>query len=187
MSLKIYPAHLRCDLLVKWDDHPRLTIDGEYFITGDGSLGPNLKDLEKKLNNTITRFYTQEEARQIMGESIKPDLVLPLTRQWFAKIWNGEKTTEYREVKPYWTRRIGAWVGDNAPRFILFQIGYAKDGPRLLVQTSGVDIGPCPYPGCRGDYYRIRFGIVQPYIVAEGMIYPLEEMPRMKEKKGGAA
>lgn len=54
MSLKIYPAHLRCDLLVKWDDHPRLTIDAEYFITGDGSLGPNLKDLEKKLNNTTT-------------------------------------------------------------------------------------------------------------------------------------
>ena len=187
MSLKIYPAHLRCDLLVKRDDHPRLTIDAEYFITGEGSLGPNLKDLEKKLNNTITRFYTQEEARQIMGESIKPDLVLPLTRKWFAKIWNGEKTTEYREVKPYWTRRIGVWVCDNAPRFILFQIGYAKDGPRLLVQTSGVDIGPCPYPGWRGDYYRIRFDVVQPYIVAEGMIYPLEEMPRMKEKKGGAA
>ena len=186
MSLKIYPAHLRCDLLVKWDDHPRLVIDAEYFITGDGSLGPNLNGLERKLNNTTTRFYTQEEARLIMGEAVKPDLVLPLTRQWFAKIWNGEKNTEYREVKPYWTRRIGAWVGDDTPRFILFQIGYAKDGPRLLVQTSGVDIGPCPYPGWRGDFYRIRFDIMQPYITADGTNYPLEEMPRMKEKKGGA-
>ena len=119
-----------------------------------------------------------------MGERIKPDLILPLTRQWFAKIWNGEKTTEYRELKPYWTRRIGAWVGDNTPRFILFQIGYAKDGPRLLVQTTSVDVGPCPYPGRRGDFYRIHFEILQPYMRADGVNFPMMEMPRMKEKGG---
>lgn len=120
-----------------------------------------------------------------MGEAIKPDLVLPLTQMWFAKIWNGEKRTEYRAVKPYWTRRIGAWVYDNAPRFIMFQIGYAKDGPRLLVQTTGVDVGSCPYPGWRGDYYRINFDIVQPYMKVDGVIFPMMEMPRMKENKGG--
>lgn len=119
-----------------------------------------------------------------MSEAIKPDLVLPLTRAWFAKIWNGEKRTEYRAVKPYWTKRIGAWVDDNAPRFILFQIGYAKDGPRLLVQTTGVDVGPCPYPGWRGDFYRIRFEILQPYMRADGVNFPMMEMPRMKEKGG---
>ena len=187
MSVQIHPARLRCDVRVKWDEYPRLVIDGEYIISGSCSFGKDIAQLEKKINTTITRFFTQKEARQIMGEVIKPDLVLPLKRLWFAKIWNGEKTTEYREVKPYWTRRIGAWVGDNAPRFILFQIGYAKDGPRLLVQTSGVDIGPCPYLEWGGDYYRIRFAVVQPYFVADGTIYPLEEMPRMKEKKGGAA
>ena len=119
-----------------------------------------------------------------MGEALKPDLVLPLKRQWFAKIWNGEKNVGYREVKPYWTRRIGAWVGDGKPHFILFQIGYAKAGASLLVQTAGVDIGPCPLPGWRGDYYRIKFDIVQPYLVADGINFPLEDMPRMKEKKG---
>lgn len=121
-----------------------------------------------------------------MSEAIKPDLVLPLTRAWFAKIWNGEKRTEYRAVKPYWTKRIGAWIDDNAPRFILFQIGYSKDGPRLLVQTTGVDVGPCPYPGWSGGYYRIRFEIVQPYMRADGVFYPMAEMPMMKDKKGGA-
>jgi hypothetical protein len=115
-----------------------------------------------------------------MSEAIKPDLVLPLTRAWFSKIWNGEKRTEYRAVKPYWTKRIGAWIDDNTPRFILFQIGYAKDGPRLLVQTTGVDIGPCPYPGWRGDFYRIRFGIVQPYMKVDGVFHPMTEMPKMK-------
>lgn len=120
-----------------------------------------------------------------MGEQIKPDLVLPLKRIWFAKIWNGEKKVEYREVKPYWARRIGKWVCDNTPRFILFKIGYTKDGLRLLVQTSGVDIGSCPYTGWNGDYYRIHFEIVQPYFSAGGTFYPLFEMPRMKEKNDG--
>ena len=121
-----------------------------------------------------------------MSEAIKPDLVLPLTRAWFVKIWNGEKRTEYRAVKPYWTKRIGAWIVGCRPHFILFQIGYAKDGPRLLVQTTGVDVGPCPYPGWCGYFYRIRFEIVQPYMRAGGVNIPMVEMPRMKEK-GGAA
>ena len=119
-----------------------------------------------------------------MSEPIKPDLILPLKRMWFAKIWNGEKQTEYREVKPYWTKRIGSWVGDNTPRFIVFQIGYQKDGLRLLVQTAGVDIGPCPYTGWEGDYYRIRFEVVQPFIRSFGTNIPVFEMPRMKEEGG---
>lgn len=121
-----------------------------------------------------------------MSEAIKPDLVLPLKRLWFAKIWNGEKRTEYRSVKPYWTQRIGKWIGDDTPHFILFQIGYAKDGPRLLVQTTGVDVGPCPYPGWSGDFYRLNFEIVQPYMRADGVNFPMMEMPRMKEKGGEA-
>lgn len=119
-----------------------------------------------------------------MGEPIKPDLVLPLKRKWFAKIWNGEKRTEYRAVKPYWTKRIGLWLFDDMPRFILFQIGYAKVGPRLLVQTTGVDVGKCSYPGWSGDYYRIHFDVVQPYMFCEGVYYPLADMPRMKEEGG---
>jgi hypothetical protein len=121
-----------------------------------------------------------------MSEAIKPDLVLPLKRLWFAKIWNGEKRTEYRAVKPYWTQRIGKWISDDTPRFIMFQIGYMKDGPRLLVQTGKIDVGPCPYPGWSGDFYRLNFEIVQPYMRADGVNFPMMEMPRMKEK-GGAS
>lgn len=121
-----------------------------------------------------------------MSEPIKPDLILPLKRMWFAKIWNGEKRTEYRAVKPYWTKRIGAWIDDNTPRFIMFQIGYAKDGLRLLVQTTGVDVGPCPYQGWRGDFYRLKFKIIQPYIKVGDEFIPMTEMPKMREIKGEA-
>lgn len=33
-------------------------------------------------------------------------LIFPLKKEWYEKIKSGEKTIEYREVKPYWTRRF---------------------------------------------------------------------------------
>ena len=33
-------------------------------------------------------------------------LTINLKKEWFEKIKSGEKTHEYREVKPYWTQRI---------------------------------------------------------------------------------
>jgi hypothetical protein len=30
----------------------------------------------------------------------------PLKKEWYEKIKSGEKTIEYREVKPYWTARL---------------------------------------------------------------------------------
>ena len=33
-------------------------------------------------------------------------LIFPLKKEWFEKIRRGEKTIEYREVKPYWTKRL---------------------------------------------------------------------------------
>lgn len=33
-------------------------------------------------------------------------LIFPLKKQWYEKIKSGEKTIEYREVKPYWTKRF---------------------------------------------------------------------------------
>ena len=33
-------------------------------------------------------------------------LTFNLKKEWYEKIRNGEKTIEYREVKPYWEKRI---------------------------------------------------------------------------------
>ena len=33
-------------------------------------------------------------------------LVFPLKKQWYEKIKSGQKTIEYREVKPYWEKRL---------------------------------------------------------------------------------
>lgn len=34
-------------------------------------------------------------------------LYLPLKAKWYNMIESGEKTEEYREIKPYWEKRIG--------------------------------------------------------------------------------
>ena len=38
-------------------------------------------------------------------------LTFPLKKEWYEKIKSGEKTIEYREVKPYWTKRFNAKNG----------------------------------------------------------------------------
>ena len=40
-------------------------------------------------------------------------LIFPLKKHWYEKIKSGEKTIEYREVKPYWTKRLNAKNGLN--------------------------------------------------------------------------
>ena len=40
-------------------------------------------------------------------------LIFTLKKQWYDKIRSGEKTIEYREVKPYWTKRIRNEIEKN--------------------------------------------------------------------------
>ena len=43
-------------------------------------------------------------------------LIFPLKKEWYEKIKSGEKTIEYREVKPYWSKRF--WhEGELTPNF----------------------------------------------------------------------
>ena len=57
-----------------------------------------------------------------MSEQIKPDLILNMKREWFAKIWNGEKTVEYRDFTEYNLKRtIGL-------KTIRFNRGYGHPG-----------------------------------------------------------
>ena len=48
---------------------------------------------------------------------------------------------EYREIKPYWTKRLFDDDG-NAKEFdvIVFKNGYSKDAPMMKVEFNGVRI-----------------------------------------------
>lgn len=83
-------------------------------------------------------------------------LTFNLKKEWFEKIKLGEKTHEYREVKPYWINRfknsfkitdrdIKAMLhsGKNqiilfAPHFVYFRFGYS--GEKLLADALSIRI-----------------------------------------------
>lgn len=82
-------------------------------------------------------------------------LNLTLTRFWFEMIANGLKTEEYREIKPYWIKRLCVRSGCNVEacdhvesacfvsRYdkIRFTNGYGKDRPTMLVELGGIRKG----------------------------------------------
>lgn len=60
-------------------------------------------------------------------------LTFNLKKEWFKKIKSGEKTHEYREVKPYWDKRLKVYLSDDYSRylptvfFVRFLCGYPTE------------------------------------------------------------
>lgn len=67
-------------------------------------------------------------------------LTLPIKKKWFNMILSGEKTEEYREIKPYYTSRFRkiwgypAYWGEH--HWIILSNGYSGDSPRLYVDCT---------------------------------------------------
>lgn len=69
-------------------------------------------------------------------------LTLPIKKKWFDMIKSGEKKEEYREIKPYWTKRFCHALYDlelgnssktlyNAVGTVIFKNGYQKNAPKI--------------------------------------------------------
>ena len=63
-------------------------------------------------------------------------LHLTLKKKWFDLIASGEKREGYREIKPYWNKRLTKSY-DN----IQFRNGYAKDSPVVIVELKEIWTG----------------------------------------------
>lgn len=76
-------------------------------------------------------------------------LHLPLKKKWYEMIESGVKTEEYREIKPYWVKRLTEIVpnydlgryGHIAKKFthIKFSYGYTKR--TMTFECKGIRIG----------------------------------------------
>ena len=55
---------------------------------------------------------------------------------YFDAILKGEKTIEYRDITPYWSKRLEGRHYD----VIQFRNGYAKIAPVMIVEFKGMDI-----------------------------------------------
>lgn len=60
-------------------------------------------------------------------------LRVTLHREWFLEIAAGIKTKEYREINPYWEKRLA-----KKYEFIKFVNGYREYSPTLVVEYKGV-------------------------------------------------
>lgn len=98
------------------------------------------------------------------------DLILTLKKQWFDKILSGEKTEEYREMKPYWEKRFenyfgkvvdfsggpGSRVWDTHKKVIVFRNGYRSDSPVFSAEcTISEGYGKEEWGAQKGEKYFI--------------------------------
>ena len=80
-------------------------------------------------------------------------LILPIKKKWFDMILRKEKLEEYREIKPYWTKRLNnefdkmlktmipSDVERNLRKYpqwltIKFRNGYSKNSPIILCKCK---------------------------------------------------
>lgn len=76
-------------------------------------------------------------------------LILPIKKKWYDMILSGKKEEEYREIKPYWTKRLNK-IFDFAPwdgypigtdyHKIMFRNGYGKNAPSFIAECT-LDVG----------------------------------------------
>lgn len=68
-------------------------------------------------------------------ESNKLCLYLSLKKEWFNLIDSGDKREEYREIKPYWEKRL---LGKSYER-VVFSYGYTRR--RMCLELLSVSVG----------------------------------------------
>ena len=86
---------------------------------------------------------------------MEKDLFLTLKAQWYDMIESGEKKEEYREIKPYWQKRLEGKDYDT----VTFSYGYTKR--KMTYKCNGIrkDKGN-PKWGAESEiiYYVISLG-----------------------------
>ena len=63
-------------------------------------------------------------------------LHLTLKAKWFDMIASGRKHEEYREIKPYWYKRLA----DKEFTHVLFRNGYSKNARSVLVECIWISV-----------------------------------------------
>ena len=63
-------------------------------------------------------------------------LHLTLKKKWFDLIRSGEKIEEYREIKPYWNKRLSKKYDT-----VYFRNGYSKNAPSILIELKTIFTG----------------------------------------------
>lgn len=107
---------------------------------------------------------------------MKKVLNLVVTKKWFDMIVSGAKNEEYREIKPYWIKRLTTncerghevWIEMKCGKVlyrpythVLFSAGYGKNRPSIEKEIESISIG-MPKKGLCPDQWLIqRFFVIK--------------------------
>ena len=83
---------------------------------------------------------------------MKKVLHLNLYRKYFDQILNKEKVIEYRNITPYWSKRLEGRHYD----VIKFRNGYRKDAPEMVVEYKGMYISDSEYAIVLGNILETK-------------------------------
>lgn len=93
------------------------------------------------------------------------ELKLVLKKKWYDMIASGEKKEEYRDIKPYWTKRLytkNPYYGKiRKNSLVTFYLGYGKYRPSMTFWISRIvyDEGKPEWGAEPGKiYYVIKLG-----------------------------
>ena len=121
---------------------------------------------------------------------MKKVLTLTVNKEWFSRILSGEKTEEYREIKPYWLARLfqnnsnivdmkylASGLEGRTDLFkkyieeqrivskqythVLFINGYRKDSPRIEKEIESITIGKPKKGLCPDKWLDTEFFIIK--------------------------
>jgi hypothetical protein len=90
-------------------------------------------------------------------------LSLTLKKKWFDMILSGQKTEEYRDIKPYWGKRFNKFIHKkmNENMYVKFTNGYGNHRPSFLIELNMFTVGTGkPEWGAEKDkeYYILKLG-----------------------------
>lgn len=113
-------------------------------------------------------------------------LILPIKSKWLSMIRCGDKLDEYRQIKPYWTKRIVRWLGytdkdteaviellrrkgTTEARKVILQNGYRSYSPKSEVMcTLSIGTGRTEWGAEKGvEYYVFHIEEILPSPFAE--------------------
>lgn len=79
---------------------------------------------------------------------------LPLKSEWYEMIERGEKKEEYREIKPYWTKRFQG----RKITHVRFRYGYTSRTMIFAVKSITVGRGLSVWGAPKEEVYIIALG-----------------------------
>ena len=131
----------------------------------------------RRSSNFIKRMEKLTKTKgKYLSDAKKKVLTLTVSKQWFDMIVACEKTEEYREIKPYWIKRLTTnceveydvaletYCGKVLYRpytHVLFINGYRKDSPRIEKEIKSITIGKPKKGLCTDKWLDKEFFVIK--------------------------